>query len=125
MSSRLFKLVALSVPLLLGTVACGSSSGGSSTPPSVASKKDPASTAAPSGAAKGANADVEAYCGAVDKFVAANKKMLADPSSVDVNSITQQGLDLAKAAAALATSATGADAARLQECSAKFADIGK
>lgn len=126
MITRTLKCLPLAVPLAIGTVACGGSDGNTTAPPSVVSDNDPANTAKPAsdGEESGSNADVEAYCKQVDEFVAANKKVLADPASADVAAITKQGTDLAATTAKLAASATGDDAARIQECSAKFAEIG-
>jgi len=127
MLKRTFSTIALALPLVIGIAACGGSDGnGSDAPPAVVSDNDPANTVIPSGDGNptGSNADVESFCTQVDEFVAASKKMLADPVSADVEAITQQGLDLSAATAQLVTSASGDDAARLQECAAKFNEIG-
>ena len=121
MFTRILKITALTLPLAIGTVACGSDD--DATP---AGNDEPAATAAPAGddEASGSNPEVEAYCTEVDEFVEANKQLLEDPASVDVEAITQQSLDLIAAASALATTTDGDDAARLAECSEKFAEVG-
>jgi ABC-type glycerol-3-phosphate transport system substrate-binding protein len=125
MFTKMLRITALTLPLVIGTVACGSDD--DSTPATTAAATDePAATAAPSGddETSGSNPEVEAYCTEVDEFVEANQQMLEDPASVDVEAITQQSLDLIAAATALATSTDGDDAARLAECSEKFAEVG-
>lgn len=126
MFTRNLKLIALALPLMIGVAACGGSDDGTSAPPPVVADNDPANTAKPaddSGTPK-ANEAVEAFCTQVDEFVEASQKLIDDPASADVTKITKQGTDLAAAASTLATSTTPADSARLQECTAKFADIG-
>lgn len=126
MITRMLKLTALTLPLVIGAVACGSDDDSTPAATTAVASDEPAATAAPSGdgEASGSNAEVEAYCAEVDEFVEANQQMLDDPTSVDVEAITQQSLDLIAAATALATTTDGDDAARLAECTEKFEEIG-
>ena len=97
-----------------GAAACGSSSGGSD------GKTD--TTTASAGNTDSTNADVQAYCKAVDAYVKKAKEILADPSKGDAASLQAEGTKLSQKAQALTSKGlSAADGKAIGECSARSA----
>ncbi|MCU1356290.1 MAG: hypothetical protein JWM89_1708 [Acidimicrobiales bacterium] len=103
--------------LLVGAGACGSSGGGSKA-------SDTTTAAADSGSGGGTssgNADVKAYCKAVDAYVKKVKDATGDASKAA--ELGTQSQDLSKKAAALATAGLNADdATAVADCTKKSTD---
>jgi hypothetical protein len=124
MRTSLRPLVIAIVPLVLLGAACGSDDDSDTPADTEASSDAPADTEAAGEESSGGNADVEAFCGEVDDFVAAMEELLADPTSGDAAALATQGQELTASAAELAGSVDGSDSERLQECTSNLSEIG-
>lgn len=99
--------------LLLGAAACGSSGGSDSS-----STKTTSASGSGGGSTSSSNKDVQAYCKAVDAYVAKVKAAEGDASKVAA--LTSEDQDLGKKASALATSGLSAsDASAVAACTKK------
>ena len=99
------------VGLLVGAAACSSSSD---------DKKDDTTTtvAKDSGGGDSSNAEVDAYCKAVDEFVQKAKAAQADPSKA--STLATEGQELQSKATALAGAGlSSADATKVADCTKK------
>ena len=72
----------------------------------------------------GSNAEVEAYCTAVDELAEAAQQLIDDPANADPTVVSELTQELTEQATQLAGSVGPEDAARLQECSDRFSEIG-
>ena len=104
--------------LLMGGAACGSSGGDdakSDTPSESSDKKDEGSTT------DSGNADVKAYCDAVDEYVEKVKDAQDDPAKA--SALTEEAQELSEKAAALGTAGLDADDAQdVADCTKKSTD---
>jgi hypothetical protein len=72
----------------------------------------------------GGNSDVQAYCDAVEEYVAEAQEALDDPASADTAALTEKGTELADQAAELSANAadlTPEDSQALSDCSTEAA----
>ncbi|HWJ98358.1 MAG TPA: hypothetical protein VNQ33_09370, partial [Acidimicrobiales bacterium] len=106
--------------LLMGAAACGSSGGDD------AKKSDTTEAKSDSGSDEGAttdssNADVKAYCDAVDEYVKKAKAAQSDPAKA--SALTDEAKDLTDKATALASAGLDADDAQaVADCTKKSTD---
>lgn len=104
--------------LLFGTAACGSSGGGSDSPKSDTTK---VSSESGGGSTSSGNADVKAYCKAVDEYVQKVKDAGTDTGKI--SALSAEGQELSTKAAALATAdLTSDDAQAVADCTKKSTD---
>jgi hypothetical protein len=116
MKKRTLALI-LGATLVLGVAACGDdddSDGGSTD--RTTTEQDSGSD---DGGSASGNADVQAYCDAVDEYVQAAQDVIDDPTSGDAAELSQQGQDLAAQGQELASNAadlTPEDAQAIADC---------
>ena len=97
-----------------GAAACGSSGGSSG---------GDTKTTEGSSNTDSSDADVQAYCKAVDEFVAKAKEILADPTKGDATSLQSEGQELTAKATELAKKdLSSEDAQAVADCSKKSTD---
>lgn len=106
--------------MLLATTAaaCGSDEDESPTTEASGDETETEATEA-AGDETGGNAEVETFCSEAEELAAELKKVMADPTSGDVATLTAKAQEFATNAATLAASVAGDAAAsqRLTECS--------
>ena len=110
------------VGLVLGAAACGSSGGSdSSSDKSAASSDSSSDSSSDGGSTSSGNADVKAYCKAVDEYV--QKVKDAEGDAAKAQALTNDSQELAKKASALATANLSADDAKaVADCTKKSTD---
>lgn len=103
--------------LLVGAAACGSSGGSDSS-----KKTDTTEASSDSGGSTSSgNADVKAYCKAVDEYVKKVKEAEGDPTKAAA--LSGEGQELTKKATALATADLSSDDAKaVADCTKKSTD---
>lgn len=105
--------------LLMGAAACGSSGGSDSTKSSDTKSSD---TKTEEGSTTDSgNADVKAYCDAVDDYVAKVQEAKDDPAKA--SALTDEAKELSEKASALATAGLDSgDAQDVADCTKKSTD---
>jgi hypothetical protein len=117
MKKRTLALI-LGATLVLGVAACGDDDDDGGSTDRTTTEQD-SGDSGDSGGSASSNADVQAYCDAVDEYVQAAQDIIDDPTSGDAAELSQQGQDLAAQGQELASNAadlTPEDAQAIADC---------
>lgn len=107
--------------LLTGAAACGSSGGSDSSKSDTTEAKTSDGGSDEGATTDSGNADVKAYCDAVDEYVKKAKDAMNDPAKAQA--LTDEASELTKKATALSTAGLDADDAQaVADCTKKSTD---